>query len=246
MGQILNKKGDSYFHLTNGSCLCTIVGMPRAARIVLPGEVHHISQHGNNREDVFFDDEDREVYLETLGEQAEKFGLTLLGYCLMPNHVHILGVPEEEASLAKTLGSTHLLYTQHINRAYERSGHLWQQRFRSCAMDEDHFWAALRYIERNPVRSELAESPWEYAWSSAAVHTGEAASDPLVDMAVWEEWAEGVDWKAFLGELDDEDDLKRLRGTTGRPLGNDEFLDALEEKLGRRVRALPRGRPRRK
>ena len=218
--------------------------MPRAARIVVPGAVHHITQHGNNYEDVFFDDEDRETYIETLGEQAEKFALLLHGYCLMPNHVHLLATPKREESLAKALGSTHLLYAQHINRTHERRGHFWQQRFHSCAMDDDYFWAALRYVERNPVRVGTTKKPWSYRWSSAAAHIGQDQANPLLDIPAWEQWSDGVDWKAFLTDDDDEGDLERFRCTDGRPLGSDDFLDELEAKLGRRVRALPRGRPR--
>ena len=207
------------------------------------GTVHHITQHGNNQEDVFFDDADRETYIETLAEQAEKFGLLLNGYCLMPNHVHLLATPKRDESLAKTLGSTHLLHTQHINRTYERSGHLWQQRFCSSAMDDDHFWAALRYVERNPVRTGVVKTPWSYPWSSAAAHIGKDSSNALLDIATWEEMADGVDWKAFIAEQDDQGDIDRFRRIDGRPLGSDEFLDNIEANIGRRVRALPRGRP---
>jgi len=118
--------------------------MPRIARIVLPGLPHHVTQRGNNRQDVFFVDDDRRAYLQILGEQSERYGLAVLGYCLMANHVHLIATPSGEDSLAKAVGRTDFLYTQYIHRLHGRSGHLWQNRFFSCALDEPHLWAALR------------------------------------------------------------------------------------------------------
>ena len=95
--------------------------MPRVSRIVLAGRPHHVTQRGNNRQDVFFVDDDRRVYLGLLKEQAERFGLEILGYCLMSNHVHLVAVPAGEDSLAKAVGRTHFLYTQYVNRLHGRS-----------------------------------------------------------------------------------------------------------------------------
>lgn len=103
--------------------------MPRVARIVLPGQPHHITQCGNNRQDVFFVDDDRQVYLDFLQAHCELYGFTVLGYCLMSNHIHLVGTPTREDSLAKAIGRTHFRYSQYINRMHRRSGHLWQNRF---------------------------------------------------------------------------------------------------------------------
>ena len=129
---------------------------------------HHVVQRGNNRQDVFFVDDDRKVYLSFLQEEAGRSGLEVLGYCLMADYVHLVGRPEAEDSLGKAVGRTHFRYTQYINRFHGRSGHLWQGRFGSCALDEAHYWAALRYVERNPVRARLVGQAWLYPWSSAA------------------------------------------------------------------------------
>ena len=96
---------------------------------MIPGMAHHVTQRGNNQLDVFFVPDDRRVYLEYLREQAARFGFRLTGYCLMTNHVHLIGVPAREDSLAKAVGRTHFLYTQYVNRMHGRSGHLWQNRF---------------------------------------------------------------------------------------------------------------------
>jgi len=124
--------------------------MSRIARAIAVGCAHHVTQRGNNRQDVFFVDEDPRVYLQMLAEQAGRYGLEVLGYCLMTNHVHLIGVPHAEDSLAKAVGRTHFRYSQYINRLHRRSGHLWQGRFYSCALDERHLWLAMKYIELNP------------------------------------------------------------------------------------------------
>jgi len=127
--------------------------MPRLARAVAVGFAHHITQRGNNRQDVFFVDDDRRVYLELLKEQADKYSLELVGYCLMSNHTHIVAIPNEQDSLAKAIGRTHFRYTQYINRFHRRSGHLWQGRFYSCALDD---YAASRGDGNGAVRRHIA------------------------------------------------------------------------------------------
>jgi putative transposase len=114
-----------------------------------------------------------------LREQSLRYGLVVHAYCLMTNHVHLVATPRSEDSLAKAVGRTHWLYTQAINRLHGRSGHLWQNRFHSCPLAHGHYWAAMRYVERNPVRARLCRFAWEYPYSSAAAHalkTGIATS----------------------------------------------------------------------
>jgi putative transposase len=135
--------------------------MPRAARIVVPGVAHHVTQRGNNRQDVFFTDDDRRFYLKPLREQAERFVLAVTGYCLMTNHVHLIVTPGEQQSLARAVGTMHLIYSQYVNRLHGRSGHLWQNRFYSCPLDGEHEVAAVRYAERNPVRAGMVQLPWK-------------------------------------------------------------------------------------
>ena len=220
--------------------------MPRVARITIPGVPHHVTQRGNNRQDVFFVDDDRRAYLDLLQGQAESYGLEVLGYCLMSNHVHLIGVPHRQDSLAKAVGRTHFLYTQHLHRLHGRSGHLWQNRFFSCALDEAHCWAALCYAERNPVRAGIVRAPWRYRWSSAAAHCGIGEANGLLDLRSWRAGWSAQDWKARLRRPEDEEAVAAVRaGThTGRPLGSDAFLSKVESILGRRLRPLAVGRPR--
>ena len=126
--------------------------MPRFARIVVESVPHHITQRGNNKQDVFFVDDDRKAYLRMLTEESAKYGLVIDGYCLMSNHIHLIATPQNEDSLSRALGRTHFRYTQYINRMHGRSGHLWQNRYYSCPLGREHFWIAMRYVETNPVR----------------------------------------------------------------------------------------------
>ena len=95
--------------------------MPCVARIVVAGQPHHVTQRGSNRQDVFFVGDDRRVYLELLRDHAQRFGFSVLGYCLMTNHVHVVGTPERGDSLAKAIGRTNFRYAQYVNRLQGRS-----------------------------------------------------------------------------------------------------------------------------
>ncbi len=112
--------------------------MPRIARVVAAGVPHHITQRGNNRQQIFFSDPDRRFYLTLLRRHAERHGLRVLGWCLMPNHVHLVATPEHELSLARALGRAHYEYAIYLNHERERSGHLWQNRFFSTPLDRHH------------------------------------------------------------------------------------------------------------
>jgi putative transposase len=220
--------------------------MPRSARIVVPGIPHHLTQRGNNRQDVFFVDNDRQTYLRILAEQCARHGTRILGYCLMDNHIHLIAIPRAVDSLAKSIGRTHWRYAQYINRLHRRSGHLWQNRFYSNAMDDAHCLLAMRYIERNPLRADVARIARNYQWSSAAAHCGDKDTAGLLDAAEWKKWTAGLDWEQQLSIDIPATQMSRLRRSwhTGRPLATDGFLSKLERRLGQRLRPLPIGRPR--
>lgn len=124
--------------------------MPRLARTVFAGVPHHITQRGNRREEVFFTEEDRKVYLGWLAEYCERHRVDVLAYCLMTNHVHLVVVPAAEAGLQGVLKPLHMRYAQRLNRSRGWKGHVWQGRFFSSPLDEAYLWAAMRYVERNP------------------------------------------------------------------------------------------------
>jgi putative transposase len=142
----------------------------RIARVVIPGIPHHITQRGNHRETVFFSDDARSLYLTTLAAHAQRYGARIPGFCLMSNHVHFGAVPEKPDSLAKAFGRTHNDYARWLHVRQGRGGHLWQNRFFSCRLDAGHCWAALRYVEHNPVRAGLTSAADDWPWSSARAH----------------------------------------------------------------------------
>lgn len=194
---------------------------------------------------MFFVDDDRRVYLEFLADYSRRFGLDVLGWCLMSNHVHLVAVPTRKDSLAKVLGQTDSRYAQYVNRLHGRTGHLWQNRFYSCPLDEKHTIAALRYIEQNPARARVVRLPWRYPWSSAAAHVGEGDRWELLDLRAWRSRWRASDWRKMLRSpiRQPVTDAIRHHTSRGRPLGSDSFLSKVEHLLGRRVRPLPVGRP---
>jgi len=218
--------------------------MPRIARIIAAGYPHHITQRGNNRATVFFDDEDRQTYLKLLSRQADRYHISIWAYCLMDNHIHLLAVPETETALSRGIGLTNLMYTQYLNRKLKQSGRIWQNRFFSCVVENDlYLWSVARYIERNPLKVALTASAELYRWSSAKAHiTG--TNDPLLDATPWLSPQERSAYAEFVRDEDKETDNAIRRATrTGRPYGTDQFIDQLELRLNQPLRPRKPGRP---
>jgi len=200
--------------------------MPRTARIVIPGVPHHITQRGNEKQQVFFEDDDYVKYLALLREESASNGMRILGYCLMPNHVHIIGIPAREDSLANVIGTTHFRYTSYTKPKYGRHGHLWQSRFYSCPMDENHSIRALCYVELNPVRARIVQPAWEYTWSSARAHCFAGTASTLMNLGRWRTRFAPEEWREFLeNSAGNAEFTNRIRTCThkGRPLGDAEF-----------------------
>jgi putative transposase len=192
---------------------------------------------------VFDSDEDRWAYLGFLSEEANRFGLDILAWCLMTNHVHFVAVPHTELSLARGFGEAHRRYTRMKNFAQKVRGYLFQGRFSSSVLDENHLLAAVRYVELNPVRAGMVGHAWEYPWSSAGFHTGKTETDPLVK----DRTLSGLisDWEGFLaGDMAGEVDRLRMATQTGRPAGDDIFIAKVENMSGRDLSKGAPGRPR--
>ena len=207
--------------------------MPRRARCVLAGAPHHITQRGVNRCPVFETDVDRSTYLRLLRQNLAGAGTRLLGWCLMTNHVHLVAEPGSDDSLALLLRRVHGRYAQYFNARTGRSGHLWQSRYFACVLDASHFWRALAYVDRNPVRARMVASAEHYVWSSAAAHL--AGKDPvgLLDMEWWHAQGRGGDWQHWLDLQDPETELAKCT-YAGRPFGDADFVTRLAERFGRR------------
>jgi putative transposase len=221
--------------------------MARLPRVVVVDVAHHITQRGNARQAIFEHDGDRVTYLELLQEYSQMHRLSLLGYCLMSNHVHLIGVPRSAESLAQSLKQAHGRYASYWNARGRSSGHVWQGRFYSCPLDDAHLWQALRYVELNPVRAGLAVAPEQWRWSSVRAHVGSFGSDPLLEMDTWRRRWTVSEWRDYLLDGESQGEICALQEYThtGRPLGSPEFVAMLERSMGRPLAAKKGGRPRR-
>lgn len=218
--------------------------MARLPRLVLPGIPHHITQRGNRREATFFEDGDYALYLDLLADAADRSNVEIWSYCLMPNHVHIVATPTDEDGLWRTFRAVHRHYTGFINARMRVTGHLWQGRFGSVAMDEAHFIAALRYVALNPVRAGLAMRAEDWVWSSTrALIAGK--DDHVVTVAPALERV--GDFATFLGEAFDEASTYaalRKAESVGRPIGSAAWLAEMEAHTGKTLAPGKPGRPR--
>lgn len=224
--------------------------MARLARIVVPGIAHHVTQRGNRRQDVFFEDSDYAAYLALVTAACRAEDVRCLAWCLMPNHVHLILVPASEDGLRAALAEAHRRYSRRINSAHGWTGYLWQGRFASYPMDDVHMVTAIRYVELNPVRAGLVARAEAWRWSSARAHV-EGKPDGFTDL----KGTRGLhrNWRAMLrrgleaGDLtDDAVAAFEAHARTGRPLGGEGFVAALEAKTGRRLRPRKPGpRPKR-
>ncbi len=216
--------------------------MARMPRLIVPGYPHHVTQRGTRRMRTFFSAEDYHAYLELVRGAKEAIGVDVWAYCLMPNHVHLVVVPQDKAGLARLFRHVHRGYTRRINFREKWKGHLWQERFHSFVMDEQYLLAAVRYVELNPVRAKLCVHPRDWKWSSARAHLhsqddGVVSVKPMLDRV--------GDWARYLSVNEYETKLSAIRkhSVTGRPAGSENFINCLEMLTGRN---LKKGKPGRK
>jgi putative transposase len=218
--------------------------MPRCARVVFPGVPHHVTQRGNNKQQVFYCRGDGVRYLDLLRDHAARQGVEIIAYCLMPNHIHLVIVPARPDGLHALLKPVHGQFAQRINRMRVQTGHLWQGRYFSSPLDSSYFVNAVRYVELNPVRAKLAARAEDYSWSSAAAHCG-LARDPVVGRTPsFQELAGIKDWSGWLAEGLPSDVMTEIRRnvTQNLPCGSEEFIRHLEDAAGRQLRYRTPGR----
>ena len=173
--------------------------MPRTARKIAPHYPHLITQYGNRGIEVFKTAEDYTFYLETLLSQAERYSVHFKSYCLLPNQVALLAVPDDKDGLALCLREAHRLYTKHVNESEGCTGHLWHGRFASFPMEDGYARKATSFIENKPVRAGIVKEPHHYRWSSAKYHIGRKEFDPLLTPQESKSQAR-TNWDAYLKE----------------------------------------------
>src|SRR5579883_2522564 len=172
--------------------------MARLPRLFLPDCPYHITQRGNNRQNIYHTDQDRRIYTKLLVETAQQEQIRLLAYCLMTNHVHYVAIPPRPDSIPTWLRRLQGRYAQCFNLIHHHSGHVWQGRYFACSLDESHLWRTLRYVERNPVRAGMVPHAIQYEWSSAIAHL--TGHDPIqvLDMHFWRTHDGATHWHELL------------------------------------------------
>jgi putative transposase len=226
--------------------------VPRKPRFYLPGIPAHIVQRGNCRQATFFCDGDYMAYLGWLNEGAEKHGCVVHAYVLMTNHVHLLMTPQGPESISRTIQFVGRHYVTYVNHSYGKSGTLWEGRHKGCLVStEDYLLSCMRYIELNPVRAAMVETPGEYRWSSYHANASGGASvmvkahQTYLRLGTTKEERAYAYRELFRTALAPAQ-VHELRAAvqTGTPVGNDRFREQIEQTLERTVGQSRRGRPR--
>ena len=227
--------------------------MARPSRFLVPGQPQHVIQRGNNRGHVFFGEGDYRFYLECLAEACKRYACDVHAYVLMTNHVHLLVSPRSEAALPKAMQSTGRRYAQFINWRRERTGSLWEGRYRACVVDsETYFLVCSRYIELNPVRAALVARPDEYAWSSFHANANGrpdalVSPHPLYRALGTSRMEQCRAYRTLFDDVIASNDLEHIRAATqkGWPLGDGTFRAGVGASTGRQANPRPRGGKRR-
>ena len=220
--------------------------MARTSRLVLENVAHHVVARGVGHMKIFRNGFDKRKYLTHLALLAKEERVLVHAYCLMDNHVHLILTPSDPNGLARLFRRMHTWWAMKLNRWLERCGHVFQNRFHSSPLDENHYWTAMRYVEVNPRRAGLPTRLEDWELSSAKAHLA-GVQDPLVPLAeeIGRRRFTAAQWREFLDGADAEQEERHLRSSlkSSRPCGTPEWIVTLEEKFKRKLSSSPRGRP---
>lgn len=225
--------------------------MARKPRFTLPGYPQHIIQRGLDRQACFYALDDYRLYLELLNEASEKYACHLHAYVLMTNHVHLLVTPQQPHGISFMMQRLGQRYVRAINRAYRRTGTLWDGRYKAGLVESGRYLlACMRYIELNPVRANMVSHPAEYAWSSYR-HNGQGCQDRLITPhPLYLQLAKELQnrcktYRKLFSTCIEPAVLEKIRGTLNQELvlGSSGFRKQVEHMLGRQAESKPKGRP---
>jgi len=225
--------------------------MPRIARLTLAGVPLHVVQRGNNRQACFFHIADYQFYLETAIACAVRFQVVIHAYVLMTNHVHLLLTPTEKWGVSRMMQLLGATYVSKINSTYQRSGSLWDGRYKSSLVDSERYClACYRYIELNPVRAVMCKAPEDYKWSSYGVNALGHFNPGIQPHEQWKALASTdtdryTKYRQLVTEGINQSRLEKIRYCVqkGLPTGSDRFKSEIENTLDRRLGNGRRGRP---
>ncbi len=223
--------------------------MARLPRFVIPGQPQHVIVRGNNRSEIFCADADYQFYLEKLKQACDKHGCTLHAYVLMTNHVHLLISPDKEQGLSKALQMLGRYYVQYYNYSYQRTGTLWEGRYKATLIDsESYLLTCMRYIESNPVRAGMVDHPSDYPWSSYHFNAQGKPNELLMPHVEYVRLGKTADermaaYRQLFKHRIPESSMDEIREATNKAwvLGNDRFKQRVQKQLERRVEPSARG-----
>ncbi len=226
--------------------------MPRKPRFYVPNMPVHIWQRGNNRQAIFFADADYKAYLSWMYQGAKRYGCALHAYVLMPNHIHCLITPDTIDSVGRMMQFVGRNYVSYINRTYDRSGTLWEGRYKSSLVSAAQYGlACYRYLETNPVRSDLVATPDEYRWSSYPVNALGQYQETLQPLPEYTalgatDMVRQQAYQTLLRGEQNKSEMETIQRCvqSGTPLGDEHYQAELSKKLGFKVGYAKRGRPR--
>ena len=225
--------------------------MARRPRFNLPGIPQHVIQRGNNREPCFFAEEDYRRYLGDLKLASDKYDCLLHAYVLMTNHVHLLVTPMVDHGISNMMQSVGRRYVHYINKTYQRTGTLWEGRYKSSLVDSEHYvLTCMRYIELNPVRANMVEHPGEYCWSSYSTNGQGELKDMIQSHPIYAQLGSSAEKRQeayhelFRHRMDNET-LQEIRDALNHELvlGRSYFKDKVEKMTKRAARLGNPGRP---
>ena len=216
--------------------------MPRTARASVGGVCYHVLNRGNGRTEVFHKDADYAAFVELIGRACARLPMRVLGYCVMPNHFHLVLWPRNDGDLGRWMQWLLTSHVRRYHRHYGGSGHVWQGRFKAFPIQEDeHLLTVLRYIERNSLRAKLSRTAEAWRWSSLAQRKGrsrEFLSDwPVPRPRSWIEHVNAPQTEAEVAAV-------RHSIRRGTPFGHENWVRRTAARLGLESTLRPRGRPR--
>ena len=223
--------------------------MARTPRVVIAGHPLHVIQRGNNRQAVFYADEDYLRYIETLRQSSAACDCQIHAYVLMTNHVHMLVTPAHEESLSLMMQSLGRQYVRYVNSLYRRSGTLWEGRFKSALIDSDQYLLTCsRYIELNPVRAGMVSGPGDYRWSSYCANALGRDDRIITPHELYMRLGKTretrqANYRALFRTHVDDDSLRLIRASTQQNtiIGDGRFQEEIQAMLKRRVMKLGHG-----
>jgi len=219
--------------------------VPRVTRGLADRLTYHVINRGNGRQEVFHKDGDYEAFINLMKQAKKLYSVKIFAYCLMPNHFHIVLMPDKGEELSKWMQWLMTSHVRRYHRHYESSGHIWQGRFKSFIIQRDeHLLMVLRYVEGNPVRAGLVNSAKEWLWSSHKERFYRGNNTLVEDIPI----ELPVNWDRYVDEPLTEKELERLRQSVNRqsPYGQTEWQINITQRFGLESTLRPRGRPKKR